>query len=313
MSAVREKRVYAEQSGAHAAYVAADLGVAVARISGDTVGEFGLVERCTARDVAATANGVVAATDDDVLRAAADGTATGDASESDGNGAGTGADANDGETAFESTGFGPAVAVTSAGNDVLAAGPDGRIARYDGDWTDGGTTDGGTTDGDWTELAVLGADVRALDADLVAATDGVHRVTADGVEPAGLDDVRDVAAAGIPQAATPDALYYLGNGWMRALDGDFEVVASDPATATPGELGRAHAATPDALYARADGDWHPSDLPVEETVADVAYAPAAVVVLTESGTLAVDAGDGFRHRTLGLRDARSVCVAEGNA
>ena len=273
MPTIREKRVYVDQSDTVEAYVAAELGVAVARVSGDTVGEFTLVERCTARDVATTARGVAAATDEDVL--------VGDAG------------------GFEETGFGAAVAVASYDGDVLAAGDDGTIARYDGDWTTVGTVD---------------AAVRALDADLVAAADGVHRITDDGLVPAGLDDVRDVAAAGVPHAATPVGLYHLGNGWLDAVDGDFRVVASDPVTASAGELGRAHAATADALYAHSDGDWQPLDLPVDEQVADVAYAADAPIVLTEAGTLAVDAGDGFRHRSLGLRDARALAVvAEGNA
>jgi hypothetical protein len=273
MPTAREKRVYVAQSDTVEAYVAAELGVAVARVSGDKVGEFSLVERCSARDVAATARGVAAATDEDVLVGDADG--------------------------FAETGFGPAVAVTSYDGGALAAGEDGRVAHHDGDWTTVGTVD---------------ADVRALDADLVAAADGVHRLTDDGLAPAGLDDARDVAAAGVPHAATPSGLYHLGNGWMDAVSEDFSVVASDPVTASAGELGRAHAATADALYAHGDGDWHPVDLPVEESVAGVAYAAEAPVVLTTAGTLAVDAGDGFRHRSLGLRDARALAVvAEGNA
>lgn len=273
MPAIREKRVYVAQSDTVEAYVAADLGVAVARVSGDKVGEFSLVERCTARDVATTALGVAAATDEDVLVGDPDG--------------------------FEATDFGPAIAVASYDDGVLAAGEDGRIARYDGDWTTVGT---------------VNSDVRALDADLVAAADGVHRLTDDGIAPSGLDDVRDVAAAGVPHAATPNGLYALGNGWLDAADGDFSVVASDPVTASAGELGRAHAATGDALYAHDDGDWQPVDLPVAEQVADVAYAANAPIVLTASGTLAVDAGEGFRHRSLGLRDARALAVvAEGNA
>ncbi|WP_232703202.1 HVO_0234 family beta-propeller protein [Halobacterium wangiae] len=273
MATVRELRVYVAQSDTVEAYVAADLGVVVARVSGDKVGEFSLVEQCAARDVATTARGVAAATDEDVLVGDADG--------------------------LEATGFGPAVAVSSYDDGVLAAGEDGRVARYDGDWSTIGSVD---------------ADVRALDADLLAAADGVHRLTDDGIAPAGLDDVRDVAAAGVPHAATPSGLYYLGNGWMDAEAGDFRVVASDPVTASAGELGRAHAATADTLYAHDDGDWDAVSLPVEEPVADVAYAAEAPIVLTQPGTLAVDAGEGFRHRSLGLRGARALAVvAEGNA
>lgn len=266
--------MYVEQSDTVEAYVAADLGVVVARVSGDKVGEFSLVERCGARDVATTAVGVAAATDEDVLLGDADG--------------------------LDGTGFGAAVAVASYDGGVLAAGEDGRVAHYDG--------------GDWTAVGAVDGDVRALDVDLVAASDGVHRVTDDGIATSGLDDVRDVAAAGVPLAATPAGLFSLGNGWLDAADGDFRVVASDPVSANPGELGRAHAATPDALYEHAAGDWATRELPVAESVADVAYATDAPVVLTDAGTLAVDAGDGFRHRSLGLRGASALAVvAEGNA
>ncbi|WP_336035969.1 HVO_0234 family beta-propeller protein [Halobacterium yunchengense] len=282
MPTIREKRVYVDQSGTVAAYVAAALGVAVARVSDDKIGEFALAHRCTARDVAATALGVAAATAEDVL---------------------VEADGGDGD-AFAATGFGPAVAVTGDGDGVLAAGEDGRLARYDGD--------------DWTTVGALDDEVRALDGGLVAAADGVHRVTADGVEGVGLDDARDVAAGAVPLAATADGLFRLGAGWMRTLDGGFEVAAADPVTGDGG-LERAHAATADALYehdpAAAAGDgWAVRDLPVDGAVADVAYATDATVVLTADGALAADAGDGFRHRSLGLRDASALAVvAEGNA
>jgi len=276
MPTIDEKRVYTDQSETVDAYVAADLGVAVARVSRDKIGEFSLVERCTARDVAATAHGIAAATAEDVLVGDDDG--------------------------FEATGFGPAVAVTGYDGGVLAAGEDGRLARYDGSWDAIDTV----------------ADVRALDADLVAAADGVHRFGDDGLAAVGLDDARDVAAAGVPLAATPNGLYRLGAGWMQAADGAFEVAASDPVTAEAGALGRAHAATADALYEHADGDdadaWAARDLPVEDAVVDVAYATDSVVVLTADGVLAADAGDGFRHRSLGLRAASALAVvAEGNA
>jgi len=274
MPSVRETRVYVDQSETVEAYVAADLGVAVARVSRDKVGEFSLVERCTARDVATTARGIAAATADAVLLGDDDG--------------------------FEQTGFGPAVAVGSYDDGVLAAGEDGRLAHYDGD--------------DWTTLGSVDVAVRAIDGDLVAAADGVHRVTDDGVSAVGLDDARDVAVAGVPLAATPDGLYRLGAGWMLAQEGDFRVAASDPVTAEAGALGRAHAATPDALYEYDDADWGVRDIPLDSPVADVGYATDGSIVLTEDGALAVDAGEGFRHRSLGLRDASALAVvAEGNA
>jgi hypothetical protein len=295
VSSIDEKRVYADQTGTVTAYVAADLGVAAVSVSADIVGEFSLVERTSARDVAATARGVAIATDDGVLL-------------------------GDGET-FERVGVATdatmesATAVTDLDGDVLAADADGRVARYDGEWTGLGTC----------------GEVRALDGDLVAAANGVYRVTGDALQPVGLDDVRDVASAGVPHAATSDGLFRLGNGWMDAVGGAFEVV--DAATIRPADAESAadnqestlvaHAATADALYEHAggqrspsnrtqsddaNGDWRERRLPVEERVAGVAYGPGVVLAVTEAGTILADAGDGFRHRALGLQGTRAVAV-----
>ncbi|SEW19032.1 HVO_0234 family beta-propeller protein [Halobacterium jilantaiense] len=271
MPTVREDRVFVEQGETLVAYVAAGLGVTAAHISGSKVGEFALEVRCDARDVAATGEGVAVATAEDVLLS----------------------DGGD----FAETGFGPAVAVTGFDGGVLAAGEDGTIAHYDGDWTDRGSVD---------------ADVRALDADLVAAGDGVHRLTDDGVTHAGLDDARDVAAPGVPQAATADGLFSLGNGWLEDVAGDFRAVAADPATATPGEVGLAHAATPEACFEHADGVWTDRTLPVDEPIVDATHAVDTTILLTATGTLVVDSDDGdTRHRSLGLPDAAAITVVGG--
>jgi hypothetical protein len=278
MPTVREDRVFVEQGETLVAYVAAGLGITAAHISGSKVGEFALEHRCDARDVAATGLGVAAATDDGVLLSTA------------------GSD-------FAATGFDrAAVAVTGFDGGVLAAGEDGTVAHYDGsEWTDRGAVDDGV-------------DVRGLDADLVAATDGVHRLTADGdgLTHAGLDDAHDVAAPGVPQAATADGLFSLGNGWLEAAAGDFRAVAADPATAAPGQVGVAHAATTDACFEHtADGEWtERTDLAVDEPVVDATHAVDTTILLTATGTLVVeDHTDGdTRHRSLGLPDAAAVTV-----
>ncbi|WP_425498453.1 HVO_0234 family beta-propeller protein, partial [Natrinema soli] len=53
MDSIEEKRVYGDREGAATAYVASAMGIVRVRVAGDTVGEFGLCERCSARDVAA--------------------------------------------------------------------------------------------------------------------------------------------------------------------------------------------------------------------------------------------------------------------
>lgn len=189
------------------------------------------------------------------------------------------------------TDFGSADAVSF--HDGLVAAGGGRIARYEGDA------------GRWTSLGELD-EVRSIDGDLIAAASGVHRL--DGTH-VGLESARDVATDGRPLAATESGLYYLANGWMTAREGSFRVVASRPD-------GLAHAATADELYGRetADEQWARVELPVDQPVADVAYAgsdDATRYVVTEPGTVLVDAGDGWRSRSLGLPDVGSVAVLYG--
>ena len=244
----------------------------------DDVGGFTLQRRCTARDVAASAGRLAVATAEDVLVGTTDG--------------------------LEPTGFGPATAVGYHDGPVAAG--EGRLARYEDGW----------------ETLIRLADVRAIDGDLVAAASGVHRL--DGT-PLGLEAVNDVSTAGRPLAATDAGLYYLANGWMTAVEGPFRAVARD----ADGET--AHAAG-ERLYereaerseasdessgrtdhregrhaSRENGDWRPVELPVDERVAGVAYGEATYAV-TAGGTFLADAGDGWRHRSLGLPDVTGVAV-----
>jgi hypothetical protein len=193
------------------------------------------------------------------------------------------------EGGYTGTAFGPAVAVGFDGDRLLAAGPDGRVAAR--------------TDGAWTDLGTV-TDVRAIGGRLVAGEEGVYRAD-DELTHVGLSDVRDVAGARQPLAATGDGLYYLGPGWAAALDGAFTVVASGPADDGDGP---AHAATADALYERDGEAWVERSLPVDGRVTDVTHGTGTYAVTAE-GVVLVDAGDGFRDRALGLRDVRAVAVA----
>ena len=272
MVSIDEKRVYGEREGATTVYVAADIGVATVAVSDDIVGEFGITHRCTARDVAtrrpSDANAEPTATDDAASRLA------------------VATDEDVLDDAFEPLDFGPAAAVGFDGDAILVASPDGTLARRPAGADD------------WRDLGSVG-EVRAIDGDLVATADGVYRALDDGVQHAGLDDVRDVAMAETPLAATADGVYRLGNGWMHEFEGDVRVVASD------GE--RVHAATPDGLFARRDGEWGAESLPAGSAVVDVAYGDGTYVV-TADGTLLVTVGDGWRHRSIGLRDVAAIAV-----
>lgn len=180
---------------------------------------------------------------------------------------------------FERTGFGPASAV--AYHDGLLAGDDDRIARYDAGWKTVSTPGG----------------VRAIDGGMAAAESGIYTVEGTHV---GLDDARDVSTTGTPLAATDDGLYYLANGWMRAIEGAFRCVASD------GD--RAHAATGGALYERsAPGEWTPVDLPTGGPIVDVAYGDG-VYAITEGGVVLANAGDGWRHRSIGVAGVAALTV-----
>ena len=263
---VETKRVYGDRAGKSELLVAASLGVLAVDVSADRIGRFGVAHRCDPTDVAAAAGRVALATDQEVLlREPAD----------------------DG---FEATGFGPAVAVGFDGESPVAADPDGRVARLDLD-------DVGRADGEqaWTDLGRLDAAVRAIDGRLLAAADGVHRLP--GLDYAGLDDARDVAAAG-PLAATGGGLYSLGNGWMDEIAGDFRVATAGGETA--------HGATADALYERSPGGWDALDLPTEGPVVDVAYGDVTYAVTADGGLLA-EGEDGWRSQALGV-DGVVGCV-----
>lgn len=192
---------------------------------------------------------------------------------------------------FESTDFGPATAV--GGRPLLAASPGGAIGQWD--------------DNEWTAIGDLDATVRAIDGDLLATDAGVYRLTGDDLVEAGLADVRDVATAGVPHAASSSGLYRLGAGWMREREGAFDVVAVDAADASLARIGRAVAATETTLYEHVDGEWRAESLPVDEPVADVAFG-AVPVAVTRGGTVLTRGEEGWRARSLGVDRAYGLAV-----
>ena len=183
---------------------------------------------------------------------------------------------------FHETGFGPASAVGYDEDGRLLAAGEGRLARYESGW----------------EQLCERKDVRAIDGGMVAAESGIHRL--DGTH-VGLENAWDISTTGTPLAATESGLYYLANGWMCGLEGDFAVVASDGI--------QSHAATTEAFYRTDDpgGEWATARLPIEGTVVDVAYA-GSVYAVTEEGAFLANAGDGWRHRSLGVPDVVGMAV-----
>ncbi|MFB6233963.1 MAG: hypothetical protein ABEH81_16375 [Halopenitus sp.] len=287
---IEEKRVYAGAAGRTDVFVASGLGLVRIAVSGDKIGEFTMVSRGTVRDVAISPRSdapdrIAIATDDDLR--------VGSLAAEDAHVAGDELDLTD-------AGVGPAVAVDDHDGGFLVASDDGGISFVD-------------IDADGRSIARIGSvdDPRAVDAPLVAAADGVHRVVGDDPTAAtlsnvGLADVRDVAGAGVPLAASADGLYYLGNGWMDAWPEAVDVVAAE------GE-GHALAATEEGFYRHADGAWGPdawtlAALPVDERVVAAGYGPGVALAVTDEGTLCVDAGDGWRYQVIGARDVEGIAA-----
>jgi len=305
---IEEKRVYAGTAGRTDAYVATGNGVVRVALSADKVGAFDMVAREPARDVA------VLPRDDEpdlVGIATADGlrvALVGDDPEFEPIDADTGA----------------AVAAVAAGvhdGAFLVAGEEGEIDRVAVEGADGAPTAAAVT-----RVGSV-SEPRAIDGPLVAAADGVYRVTeGDGAAAAtdasaaraltavGLDDARDVAGAGMPLAATGSGLYWLGNGWMTAREGAAEAVAADgdghAMAVLDGDL-LVHAGDASGTEAVAwDAEtWGETELPVDEDPVALGYGPGISVAVTAAGTLCVDAGDGWRHQVVGVRDVAGVALA----
>ncbi len=263
MSTIEEKRVYAGGERT-TLYLACGLGVASVSVSDDLIGEFGVEKRADARDVAGAEGLLAAATDDDVLVGAELG----------------------------ASGFGPARAVGTDGETVLASDGDG-VARYDGAW-ERVTAPGERRPDDEIE-------VKRFDGTLAAGED-VYRI-GDGLEALGCPaEPNDVSLGeGTAFAATDDGLYRLESGeWERELAGPCRRVAA----------GGDFAVGPDAedFWGRAGKRWERVGLPVDSRVADAVRTEEGTYAITESGTVLANAGEGWRTRETGLRGVRSLAA-----
>lgn len=295
MSTIDEKRVYGESGGALDAYVGSSMGLVHVKLSDSAVGEFSLCHREETRDVAAGPDSIAIATDEDVLVA----------------------DPTDPDS-FAETGFGPAVAAGYHGETLLAAGPDGRVARRGGDDRRDAN--------DWEALAdSLEADVRAMDGDLLGTDRGVYRVHDGALDHAGLNDVYDVSAAGVPLAATESGLYKLGNGWMEVRSEPTETIAADPVS-EPGHLERANAVSGGVVYEYATGEhdagdwvrddeWVPTDgsdgsgesAASSDPIVGFGYGETVYAVSTGGTIFAADA-DGWRPHVLGVTGVTGIAI-----
>ena len=283
MQTLTEKRVFGAKTGVTDVFVATDAGVAAVTVSADQIGTFGLASREPATAVAATADRLVVGTDEGLLGADIDA-------------AGRSADVPDPTfAAIDGDTIDAVSAVDLTPEGLLVADGDGVIYR--------GEHAGAVTEPPaWKRLGATD-EVRAIDAGLLAAADGVYRVDDDGLTNTGLTDVRAVTGVGQPLAATADGLFRLGNGWQSVAEGAFRAVAADG-------HGHAHAVGEAGLLVRSadDGAWTTTTPPVEAPIVDLAADRGIVAAVTDDGTLGVTAGDGWRHQRLGLPGARGVAI-----
>jgi len=294
---IAEKRVYDDAAGRVRLAVATGSGLAIVGISGDAVGEFGLALRDSVRAIAPVGEGrlLVATADSVALVALAD----------------------DGSIAAVDrsvpTGLGGASALSVAEGAAFAALDDGTLRRAPLDDLVSTTDGDAPASGDrWRTVGTV-PPVRRADGPLLATAEGVYRATTDGLAHVGLEDVRDVAAAG-PYAAAESGLYRLGPGWT-AERGDATERVTAAVGAAGGEPEPAHAVQDDRLLERVDGAWVERSVPNSGPIADVAYAPAehqpaATYAVAADGTVLVDAGDGWRSRSLGLPGVEGCTVVE---
>lgn len=311
MQTLTEKRVYGEQGGARSCFVASDTGLVHVRVTGTAVGEFSLVDRRSARDVAV---GPPPRPDDGRSRAAdPHGTTLAVAAASDVLVGSIPAPSDSDsapaavEPSLEPAGFGPAVAVDLGPEGIVAASADGELRRAA--LADGITTDDGSAplDGEWRSIeGPTDLSIRAVDAPLVATDGGVFRVVDGRLRPAGLQDCRDVDATDDPLAATPRGLYALGNGWQSLLDVPTEAVSVADAAAWP-DRPRTHAVSAASVYA-VDGSAEPIAT-AEDSLVDLTHGePGHVYAIATDGTVLAAGPDDVRRHPLGVRGAAAIAA-----
>jgi hypothetical protein len=262
--ASEERQLFEPRDGGAVAYVTSELGLVRVDLGPDRIGEFSLVERCQATAVAVDASLAAVGTDDAVLLDTGDG--------------------------FESTGFGPAVAVGVDDGTVLAAGPDGTVSCRE-------------NDGTWNSVGAV-TDPQRFDGRYLAAGDGVYRV---GTELERIYDggARDVTDEG-RRVATDDGLRRHEDGhWHREHDGAVSVVSGRYALDAAGLLERSgdrwkRVTTP------ADGDL----VALVDGACLYAVTADGRFLVSVPGERATDGQEGWRSRTLGVRSVTDLGVRE---
>mgnify|MGYP000359576808 CR=1 FL=1 len=331
---IAEKRVYDASAGRTRLAVATEQGLAIVGLSADVIGEFGLALRTPVHDVVpAGAGRLLVATENDLQLVALgdDGVAA------------TAGTARTGVGATEAVAIADGSerdAATENRAAVVAAGSDGIVRRASlSAVLQHAGADRGDDAVDWADIGE--ATVRRADGALLATPDGVYRAGPSSIEHVGLDDVRDVAvptggAGPGPFAATGDGLFRLGPGWTEERSGAFELVTAggppdhygrgstddtgsgstdatdEESTGNGSTAPAAHAWSDGELLAREDDEWSSVEWPAGAAAADVSYAAdgSSLFAVARDGTVLVDAGDGWRTRSIGLRGVSASAVVE---
>lgn len=261
MGAAEDRRLFERGGERGTVLVASGAGVVEVEVAGDRIGSFGLLDGRPANGVTVFDGDIAVATDTDVM--------IGD------------------RESLAGTEFGPAATI-GTGDGLLAAAPDGTVAR----WT-------GTR---WRDLGMVSS-VRAIERGFLAAADGIHRCEPD-LPHVGLADANDVTAAPVPRAATESGIYRLGNGWLAERDGHATVVAG----AADGP--RIHAVIDDVLHQWVEDTWTATPTDEPGRIVDVAYG-AGTYAITDDGMLLAEAGSGWRSQVLGVEPTRGIAVLSG--
>ncbi len=283
MQTLTEKRVFGSKHGTTELFVASETGLLGVTVSADQLGEFGLALRAKTTAVTAGERGILAGTDRSIQYSPPDA----------------------GEATAQSHVF------EAVGGDLddqvvdLTWGPDGPVAVTATQvWTPSEWVAASDADVEWESVGELDK-IRAVSGSLVAASDGVYRLRDGGLDHVGLTAVRDIAAHGTPLAATDEGLFSLANGWQQVAKRTFRRVASDG-------HGHAHAIGETVLHrSNASDAWSADELPVEAPLVDVGYGGGVVAAITETGTLCLAAGDGWRQQLLGVRGIAGLAVGSG--
>jgi hypothetical protein len=274
-----ERQLFGDRREEQTLFVASELGVTQIAVAAAQVGQFSLIERCPATDVAADADLLLVGTEESVLVGTGDG--------------------------LDSLAFGPAAAVGIDDDWLYAASPNGTVARYDRTLL--AQDDAPAESTEWETIAEVSGP-RRFDGELLATEGGLFRV-GESLESLGLTDVHDVSRAG-PLAATASGLYSRQDGeWVSEHDGTATAVVSD------GD--RAHAVIDGAVFERDGGDWQELDLPGESQPRLLAYA-GGLSVIHADGSISVaadpetskDGRGGWRSQALGLRGPTGVVSAD---